>query len=406
MMALSSRPWARIGCGSLLCLACVLASRASTQAVGEPPTDWVASVTRSAVTSGIKTTPDGFWTASCAESTGATSSRDSLQTSFRKAAAKAKAEMIQHRAGQLLALEPAFRRQPAPVQKALAALARRAAASGTVTGAWTAFEAQVGEDRRGRPIAKVVVIAPTTGIACGLPPIDELLGIVSRSADNPESLGATLLWTALHSGKAAEAKMRLTQALRASGLNQLAAAVLHEPVTEALPTLPAPDGASLADCLKAANRDPYNPATILPLVNRLQTDGYDTAGKIIAVAGTYSWCDARAQTECAGIAGITPPMLPTSTTAEALLRRPELAVNSRARVAIRHGGRIPWVPGGEDRQARLQKPTRLSYAIGEFENQPSQGTAWALLVALDTHDPAIGDALFRQASLDGGLSSQ
>ena len=84
-----------------------------------------------------------------------------------------------------------------------------------------------------------------------------------------------------------------------------------------------------------------------------------------------------------------------------LLELPELQRPSRARTAIKHGG---YVPALIDKSATSAMPkNNLEYAISQYESTPSQATAWALLVALQTDDPAIGRALTRQAETDATL---
>ena len=396
MTALSSntlRPTALLA----LAAACALAIVARVQAFEGPPQQWLAGVTAPDSKTGVHKSADGKWIANSVVVTSRTTSADSAKSAGRKGATSAKAGLLSAAALQKLQADPLYGDQPLVVQRLLRKLASQSSTKGKIEGAWIAEERPVGEDKRGRQRINVVVVAPSSGITLQVPRVDQLMAQISASADQPSSLSAALLWTELHPNEPKACRHRLATALQASGLTQLSHAVLGEPAREDTPPAQPPQ-ASLAGRFKAADAQPYHPGPARRLAQALQSEGYHTAAKLVAQTGTQSWADSESRSACAELAGTGGSAIAMPASIASLLAVDDLRMDSRTRTALLHGGSIPWAPNATATTSS-DSPSRLQVAIRAFDAEPSKANAWVVLVALETSDQRVADALFRQAAV-------
>ncbi len=381
-------------------LCCGAATMAAPQDGSTPPSSWLDPLKSNTTQDGVFTSPDDQWLAAAVTLTARTTSVDSAKTTARKAAVKAKSLMLSQAIRNSVDNDPIYTSQPIAVQRTMDSLVQKAAARGNIVGSWIADQRTVGQDNRQRDRVRVLVIAPATGIVASSPSAQEIFDAVAKSAETPRRLGAALLWGELHPTAVTDMRLRLAAALNENGLDKLARAIQDLPVRESAP-IAISANPSLADLLHAANAEPWNPQISLSLAQKLVESHYPNSAAIIARCGTRSWTNSAATKACIELSEATHTVEAMPMGTRVLLNSPSLQRPSRARTAIKHGG---YVPALIDKSATSAMPkNNLEYAISQYESTPSQATAWALLVALQTDDPAIGRALTRQVETDATL---
>lgn len=366
---------------------------AGPQEGGPPPSNWLNLLINNTSAVGVFESPDGRWRAAAAIEDAVSTSTRASEGAATKAKIVADRMLLADQVRRTITSSDIYVSQPKIVQKTMLMLAEKST-RGTMDGSWTADTRTIGQTDRGCDRVRSVAVAPVSGISVSSPRAEDLLSVIKKNASASGRLSSVLLWLELHPDRAPEGIERLAAALKGNGLENLAAAVQAKPTTEAgVPTLGADP--SLVDLLRAADEDPWNPTLVLALAKKLQIEGYPHAAAILARCGTRSWSNPAAADQCSELAGTPHLTMLRAPDMQRLLELPELQRPSRARTAIKHGG---YVPALIDKSATSAMPkNNLEYAISQYESTPSQATAWALLVALQTDDPAIGRALTRQA---------